>query len=166
MKNHDYTPGENRMESVGTQGDRINFYLLRRKFVDSAQSIPDDAKEVLYYTMSVGHHTGVVDCFEKSLSIPVPTYKKICKLMDNDEAKRKLEGVLTFGEIEINKEHTPYLLPAARLALSTIDVYDEVGKYTMPLDTTELPLLVNLVDLLLKVRNETNVYLMLRRGFE
>ena len=57
-------------------------------------------------------------------------------------------------------------MPAARLALSTIDVYDEVGKYTMPLDTTELPLLVNLVDLLLKVRNETNVYLMLRRGFE
>lgn len=86
--------------------------------------------------------------------------------MENDEAKRKLKGVLTFGEIEINKEHTPFLLPAARLALSTIDVYDEVGKCTMPLDTTELPLLVNLVDLLLKVRNETNVYLMVRRGFE
>ncbi|MDD7369077.1 MAG: formate hydrogenlyase maturation HycH family protein [Berryella intestinalis] len=164
MATADYKAGENRMESIGTSGDHIVFYLLRMKFVDRAEAIPDDAQDVLYYTLSVGHHTGVVDCFERALSVPVESYRKIAALFENAEARRKLEGVFKFGEIEIGKEHIGVLLPAARAALSTIDVYDAPGKTSLPLEVGELDYLVGLVDLLLKVRDETNVYLMVRRG--
>ncbi|QKF07403.1 formate hydrogenlyase maturation protein HycH [Berryella wangjianweii] len=159
-----YIVGENRMESIGTVGDKVLFYLLRMKFVDRAESIPDDAQDVLYYTLSVGHHTGVVDCFERVLEVPVDSYRKITELLESDEARRKLEGVLRFGEIEVGKEHVRSLLPAARRALSNIDVYNEPGKTSMPLDRDELPFLMEMIKLFMKVRDETNVYLMVRRG--
>lgn len=163
MATNDYIPGENRMESIGTMGDNIVFYLLRMKFVDREESIPDDAQEVLYYTLSVGHHTGVVDCFERALAVPMARYENIVSRIEHDAARRKLEGVLKFGEIEIGKDHVGYLLPAARHALSSVDVYNEVGKTSLLIGDEEILLLTEMIDLFLKVRNETNVYLMVRR---
>ena len=40
MADKEYVPGENRMEAIGSTGDYISFYLLTRKMVDNAKSIP------------------------------------------------------------------------------------------------------------------------------
>lgn len=144
-------------------GSTVEFRRLTRKFVDSAASIPDESSDVLYYTLAVGHHTGVIDCFERALSMPVETYEKIVALMDDDGARFKLGGVLRFGEIEIDKSHVPLLLPAARAALSSLDVFDAPGKTAMALDASEVECFMGFVELLLAVRDEPSVYLMVRR---
>lgn len=56
--------------AVRVDGGTVEVRKLTRKFVDSAASIPDESTDVLYYTLAVGHHTGVIDCFERALSMP------------------------------------------------------------------------------------------------
>ena len=163
MADKEYVPGENRMEAIGSTGDHISFYLLTRKMVDNAKSIPEDVQDVLYYTLAIGHHTGVMDFFEERFSIPVESYRKIVDLMEDEQARRKWLGVFKFGEIEVGKEHLSQVLPAARSALSHIDVFNEVGKKSISLTADEIDELSRLVELLLRVRSETNVYLMVRR---
>lgn len=149
--------------AVRVDGSTVEFRKLARKFVDSASSIPEEASDVLYYTLAVGHHTGVIDCFERALSMPVGTYEKIVALMDDEQARFKLSGVLRFGEIEIDKSHVGLLLPAARAALAGLDVFNEPGKTSIALDPSETEQLMGLVDLLLAVRDEPSVYAMARR---
>lgn len=149
--------------AVRVDGGTVEVRKLTRKFVDSAASIPDEPTDVLYYTLAVGHHTGVIDCFERALSMPADVYGKIVALMDDEEARFKLAGVLRFGEIQIDKSHVGLLLPAARAALSNLDVFDAPGKTAMALQPHEVEPFVELVDLLLDVRDEPSVYLMVRR---
>ncbi|WP_197735958.1 formate hydrogenlyase maturation protein HycH [Arabiibacter massiliensis] len=151
------------VDAVRAQGEAVSFFRLTRKFVDSAASVPEDASDVLYYTLAVGHHTGVIDCFERALAMPLATYEKLVALMDDEEARYKLEGVSRFGEIEIDKAHVGVLLPAARAALASLDVFNEPGKTRIALSADETAALMGLVDLLLKVRDEPSVYVMARR---
>ncbi len=141
----------------------VSFYRLTKKFVDSEASVPDDARDVLYYTLAVGHHTGVIDCFEEALTMPLESYERLIAQLDDEGARRKLEGVMRFGEIEIDKSHVPVLLAATRATLSGLDVFNELGKTKLPLDAADVKRLVAMVDLLLKVRDEPSVYLMVRR---
>lgn len=145
------------------QGDKVEFCRLTKKFVDNAQSVPEDASDVLYYTMAVGHHTGVIDCFERVLEMPVEAFERIVAQVPDAEARYKLEGVLRFGEIEVDKGHVPLLLPALRSALSSLDVFNEPGKTTLPLSLEDTERLAAMIDLVLKVRSERHVYLMVRR---
>lgn len=149
--------------AVSPTGSRVEFRKLTRKFVDSASSIPDEAGDVLYYTLAVGHHTGVIDCFEQALSMPVRSYEKIVALMDDEKARLKLTGVLRFGEIEIDKSHAGSLLRAARGALAGLDVFNELGKTSISLDPCEVDQLMGFIDLLLEIRDEPSVYAMVRR---
>lgn len=143
--------------------DVVVFYRLGKKFVDDARSIPEGASDVLYYTLSVGHHTGVIDCFERALSLPLSSYRRIVACVESEEARSKLEGVDRFGEIEIDKSHVPTLLPALRACLANLDVFNEPGKTEIPLDELEVQELMGMVDLLLKVRSEPSLYLTVRR---
>lgn len=142
--------------------DMVVFYRLGKKFVDDARSIPEGASDVLYYTLSVGHHTGVIDCFERALSLPLSSYRRIVDCVDSPEARSKLEGVGQFGEIEIDKSHVPTLLPALRACLANLDVFNEPGKTEIPLDELEVQELMAMVDLLLKMRSEPSLYLTVR----
>ena len=54
--------------------DQVVFYELTRKFVETEEDVPQEACDVLYYTLAVGHHTGVLDCFEPRLSVPVNVF--------------------------------------------------------------------------------------------
>ena len=54
--------------------DQVVFYELTRKFVETEEDVPQEACDVLYYTLAVGHHTGVLDCFEPRLSVPVDVF--------------------------------------------------------------------------------------------
>lgn len=147
----------------GCRDDEVVFYRLGKKFVDDARSIPEGATDVLYYTLSVGHHTGVIDCFERALSMPLESYRRIVARVEDEEARFKLEGVERFGEIEVDKSHVPLLLPALRACLASLDVFNEPGKTEIPLDELEVQGLMGMIDLLLKVRCEPSLYLTVRR---
>lgn len=59
---------------LGHAPDQVVFYELTRKFVETEEDVPQEACDVLYYTLAVGHHTGVLDCFEPRLSVPVNVF--------------------------------------------------------------------------------------------
>lgn len=93
--------------------DMIVFYRLGRKFVDDDRSVPEEGsreEEIVYYTLAVGHHTGVIDCFDECLSCSVPCYRSLCDLMPEGHARYKMEGILRSGEIQILQENVPELL--------------------------------------------------------
>lgn len=95
--------------------------------------------------------------------MPLDAYGRIARHLDDDVSRRKLEGVMRFGEIEINKSHVPGLLAAARGALLTLDVCGDGGPSKPVLEKDDVKRLTALMDLLLKVRDEPSVYLMVRR---
>lgn len=83
----------------------VVFYQLGRKFVDNENSIPKDSSDILYYTLAVGHHTGVIDCFDEKLSCTRPCFERVCSLLpEGDAARSKLEYLLESGEIQVDKE--------------------------------------------------------------
>lgn len=88
------------------------FYQLAKKFVDTEESVPDDAQDVLYYTLAVGHHTGVIDCFEERFRVPLAAYERLCAAFPEGDARWKLEGVMRHGEIQIDKSHLAVMEPA------------------------------------------------------
>lgn len=93
---------------------QIAFYRLSRKVVNQQEAIPEDARQVMYYSLAIGHHVGVMDCFEELMSVPAESYKDCLDRMPEGAGRRKLAGVLQWGEIEINRGHVEELLPALR----------------------------------------------------
>jgi len=90
---------------------QIQVYRLSRKFVNERKDIPENAKQVIYYTLAVGHHVGVLDCFTSLVNIPENEYIKFIDSLPVGEGRLKLEGVLKWGEIEINQSHVSELSP-------------------------------------------------------
>ena len=89
----------------------IKFYRLSKKFVNERKDIPDNARQVVYYTLAVGHHVGVLDCFTCMLEIPQDDFVKFLHSLPESSGRLKLEGLLKWGEIEINSSHSADLLP-------------------------------------------------------
>lgn len=143
----------------------VTFYRLTRKFVESAESIPDEAKQVMYYTLSIGHHTGVIDCFEPALACPRDLYDAVCALMPQGPARFKLEGIGRFGEIQIDKSHLGVLMPAVDEALASLGFRGsakaglDVADPQFGLHTREAAWLMQFRDLLLDVQGEAALYL-------
>lgn len=126
MTEYDYTATKemSNKKSATTGGDVV-FYQVKAKFVDSEKSVPEEAKEVLYYTLSIGHHTGVIDCLEEQLRIPKADYEEICKFLEG-EAKYKLEGAIRNTEIQIEKHNLPLLVEELNNVLSESTELDDV----------------------------------------
>ena len=74
---------------LGHAPDQVVFYELTRKFVETEEDVPQEACDVLYYTLAVGHHTGVLDCFEPRLSVPVNVFYSLVDALPEGEAKTK-----------------------------------------------------------------------------
>ena len=51
------------------------FWSLRQKFLDSDDDMPAQAQQVMYYSLAIGHHVGVIDCLNTELSCPLPQYQ-------------------------------------------------------------------------------------------
>lgn len=83
---------------LGHAPDQVVFYELTRKFVETEEDVPQEACDVLYYTLAVGHHTGVLDCFEPRLSVPVNVFYSLVDALPEGEAKTKFEAIRSFGE--------------------------------------------------------------------
>ncbi|MDE2183706.1 MAG: formate hydrogenlyase maturation protein HycH [Alphaproteobacteria bacterium] len=88
---------------------RVVFYQLSSKFLQKGQAPPPDATQVLYYSLGVGHHVGVIDTFKPFLTCDYDRYLDAVALLPEGEAKRKLEGLRRFGEIAIDASHTASL---------------------------------------------------------
>ena len=42
--------------------ETVVFSQLSRKFIDENDATPDAAQQVVYYSLAIGHHLGVIDC--------------------------------------------------------------------------------------------------------
>lgn len=95
---------------------KIIIYQLRTKFVNRREDVPEDAKQVVYYTLAVGHHVGVMDLFSSRLEIPLEEFAAWVQSQPEGPARTKLEGALRWGEIEVNQSHVGMLLPLLEAA--------------------------------------------------
>jgi hypothetical protein len=112
---------------------QVVFYRLCAKFVDNERSVPQETSDVLYYTLSVGHHTGIIDCFSESFSCSSGVYEEIIDLFPPESAARyKLDGIRRKGEIQIDKSHLGLFDTSVNDALVSLDVLD-VGDETSAL---------------------------------
>lgn len=100
---------------------QVVFYRLSRKIINNQQDIPSDARQVMYYSLAIGHHVGVMDCFSELMAIPADNYRGWLDRLPEGEARRKLQGVLKWQEIEINREHVGELLPALDSLMSGME---------------------------------------------
>jgi hydrogenase-4 component J len=91
---------------------QIAFYRLSRKIVSNRDNIPEDARQVVYYSLAIGHHVGVIDCFLELMLVPAGEFRQWLDRLPEGEARRKLEGAFLWNEIEINRSHVDELLPA------------------------------------------------------
>lgn len=103
---------------------QVAFYQLGRKVVNNQERIPDDARQVMYYSLAIGHHVGVMDCFSEMMVIPAEGYRHWLAHLPEGDGRRKLEGVLTWDEIEINRSHVDKLLSALNQALPTMSAIE------------------------------------------
>lgn len=73
--------------------ETVVFSQLSRKFIDENDATPDQAQQVVYYSLAIGHHLGVIDCLEAALSCPWDAYLAwIATLEAGSVARRKMEG--------------------------------------------------------------------------
>lgn len=91
---------------------KVVFYLLNQRFVENDEQVPEAAKEVMYYSLAIGHHVGVIDCFKNLLSCDYDDYQRFVEEFPEGEAKRKFSGLIKFGEIVIDSSHVNLLAKA------------------------------------------------------
>ena len=141
---------------AGHQPDKnkVIFYSLSSKFVDekSAQKRSSQkVQEVIYYSLAIGHHLGVIDCLKSRLECPLDDYSQWMDcLAENSEARRKLAGVQRFGEINIDSTHTHCLALALRDAREKMNLQQQGWSDA-------------LIVLLQQIENDPAMYLMVRR---
>jgi hypothetical protein len=127
--------------------ERAVLYALSHKFVNTEREIPAAAHQVIYYALAIGHHVGVVDCLQPRAEVPLPAYAAWVARLPEGAARRKLEGLLKWGEIEITVSHAADLLPVLEPAAETAEQAAWAGA---------------LADSLRQMRAEPALYLMLR----
>ncbi|MBP1129785.1 MULTISPECIES: formate hydrogenlyase maturation HycH family protein [Serratia] len=134
---------------TGSQA-QVVFYSLSRKFVQEKKA-PPKAQEVIYYSLAIGHHLGVIDCLEAKLRCPLAGFHAwVAQLPAGSTARRKLEGVDRFGEICIDNSHTHLLALALDAAAPKMNAEQQ--------DWSQ-----RLIALLQSIENEPAIYLMVRR---
>jgi hydrogenase-4 component J len=101
--------------------ERAVFYQLTHKFVNNEKAIPEEVRQVIYYSLAIGHHIGVMDCFQSLMEIPLDDYRRWIAQLPEGTGRHKLEGVLKWGEIEINSSHTAALVPALNAGLAQMN---------------------------------------------
>nr|WP_231617149.1 formate hydrogenlyase maturation HycH family protein [Erwinia sorbitola] len=130
------------------------FYSLRSKFVDekiAQKRSSQKVQEVVYYSLAIGHHLGVIDCLQSRLECPLDGYMEwIYSLPQNSEAYRKLAGVQRFGEINIDSSHTHLLALALRDARPKMNETQQGWSDA-------------LINLLTQIEHDPAIYLMVRR---
>ena len=55
---------------------KVFFLFIKRAFVENDEQVPEQAKQVMYYSLAIGHHVGVIDCFKKLLVCDYDAYQR------------------------------------------------------------------------------------------
>lgn len=132
-------------------GESVVFSQLRRKFIDENDATPAQAQQVVYYSLAIGHHLGVIDCLETALSCPWEEYLAwISTLEAGSGARRKMEGVPRYGEIVIDSTHVMLLANAFDRAQARQNAQ-------------QLAWSKALLSMLHDIHQESAIYLMVRR---
>ncbi|POS23429.1 hydrogenase 4 assembly chaperone HyfJ [Escherichia coli] len=90
----------------------IVFWTLRKKFIASSDEMPEHSSQVMYYSLAIGHHVGVIDCLNVAFRCPQTEYEDWLAQVEEKQARRKMLGVMTFCEIVIDASHTALLTRA------------------------------------------------------
>ncbi|MEH2921314.1 formate hydrogenlyase maturation HycH family protein [Samsonia erythrinae] len=90
---------------------KVVFWSLRQKFLDK-EDVPEQSRQVVYYSLAIGHHVGIIDCLNTELTCDLAHYSQWIERLEDQEAQRKMRGLLTFGEINIDASHVNLLAPA------------------------------------------------------
>lgn len=99
---------------------KVIFYRLGQKFLERREDIPSEAKQVVYYSLAIGHHIGVIDCLQPVLECPLEAFEAwIAKLAA--DARGKLEGIGKWGEINVDASHASMLIAALEAARPGFD---------------------------------------------
>lgn len=130
--------------------ERAVLYQLTHKFLHQEQDIPEGPRQVIYYSLAIGHHVGVMDCFQSLMELPLQDYRRWLDGIPEGTGHRKLEGLLKWGEIEINSEHAKELLPLLRHSLPFMGAAE--ARWTEVL-----------IDRLKRMIEEPAMYLMVRK---
>jgi hypothetical protein len=137
-----------------SSGDRVIFYRLNSRFLQREGTPPEASKQLVYYSLAVGHHVGVIDTLSAALSWPYDAYVDWVGTLPDGQARRKLDGVRRFGEIMIDSSHAGLLRAALRPRLT-----DPEGPGPDPQTTFARQLDEQLED----IQKEPALYLMVRR---
>ena len=135
---------------LGHAPDQVVFYELTRKFVETEEDVPQEACDVLYYTLAVGHHTGVLDCFEPRLSVPVNVFYSLVDALPEGEAKTKFVPSLLEACDALLDERG--FRGSAKAGISVFD--DDFG-----LHAQQVAFLMKFRDLVERARDVSGVYL-------
>ena len=111
---------------------KVIFYALGQRFLEREADRPADAKQVVYYSLAIGHHIGVIDCFKAIIDCPYEAYRQwIGHLPEGSEARGKMEGLLKFGEITIDQTHIHMLGAAFDKILPGLSPYETAWTKTL-----------------------------------
>lgn len=130
-------------------GERVVFYQLSSKFVQKDRVVSAQSKQLVHYALAIGHHIGVIDCFSNKLEVPLDGYRDWIARLPKGDGRRKLEGLLRFGEIEINAAHIRPLRQALDAGGACSEAESEWS--------------VRLREMLQAIDEEPALYLMVRR---
>ncbi len=72
--------------------ETVVFSQLSRKFIDENDATPDQAQQVVYYSLAIGHHLGVIDCLEAALSCPWDAYLAWIATLEAGERRAAQNG--------------------------------------------------------------------------
>lgn len=127
---------------------KVIFYALSQKFLDSKEKVPEQAQQVMYYSLAIGHHVGVIDCLKPVLTCPLDGYQAWIAQLPAGEAQRKMAGLMKFGEITLDNTHTALLKPA----FAGLGADDDFAPWS-----------AILLDYLTAIERESALYLMVKR---
>lgn len=126
------------------------FYQLTQKFVNEDKKIPEEARQIVYYSLAIGHHVGVMDCFDSLMEIPLDQYRSWIDKLQSSAGKNKMEGLMKWGEIELNASHASELAHLFDLSLPTMNNQEKEWTLT-------------LLRSLIQMKEEPAYYIMVRK---
>lgn len=130
--------------------ERAVFYQLTHKFVSQEPEASEAPRQVIYYSLAIGHHVGVMDCLQPMMEIPLDDYWSWLERLPEGQGRRKLEGLLKWGEIEVSRQHVDAVLPALKHAQPTLG----------PAEQEKTQILISCLE---KMIQEPALYLMIRK---
>ncbi len=142
----------------------VVFYRLTKRFVEDERDVSPEALDVIYYTLAMGHNTGIIDCFDPKLAIDRELFIKILSSLPEGEGKEKLAGIEKYGEIQLDKMTVIDVIEAVEeLSLSESCDAPHEDRYAQQRVTTSLDFKEKFLEIAKEIRDLPQVYVVARR---